>query len=204
MPATEKPDESTPSVVLASTSRYRAALLRRLGISFTCIAPEVDEDAWKQHGLPPQKLAEVLANVKSDDVLQRIARNNAIVIGSDQVCALDEQVLDKPGSHDAAVDQLLRLSGREHQLITAVSLRHGMQTRLHTDITRLQMRVLTRKEIERYVAADEPWDCAGSYKLEERGICLFERIESSDHSAITGLPLIALTTLLRECGIAVP
>ena len=103
-----------------------------------------------------------------------------------------------------AIDQLLHMSGRSHRLITAMTLCHAGQVWQHTDITTLHMRSLDRAAIERYVAADQPLDCAGAYKLEAQGIALFERIESADHSAITGLPLIALVSRLRELGVAIP
>ena len=96
------------------------------------------------------------------------------------------------------------MSGRTHELITALVVLRGDRVLAHTDVTRLRMRSLTRAELERYVAQDRPVDCAGSYKLEERGIVLFEKIESADHTAITGLPLISLAAFLRELGYAIP
>jgi septum formation protein len=96
------------------------------------------------------------------------------------------------------------MSGATHALITSLAVWHQGQIQLHTDVTNLQMRSLTRAEIVRYVEADRPLDCAGAYKLEQRGILLFDRIESEDHTAITGLPLIALVTILRRLGLQVP
>ena len=189
-------------LILASTSPYRRALMKRLGIPFRCVAPGVDEEGVKALGLGPRDLAERLAAAKAEAV----ARNEpgAIVIGSDQLVAFEGRVLGKPGTAERAVEQLMRLSGREHELITAIAVRHRDRRILHTDVARLRLRNLGRDEVERYVEADRPLDCAGSYKIEERGIALFERIECDDHTAIVGLPLIALTTILRQLGVRVP
>ena len=102
------------------------------------------------------------------------------------------------------MNQLRAMSGKSHELITSIAVWNGGRLIAHTDVTTLTMRRLTRGEVERYVEADSPLDCAGSYKLEARGIALFERIDSSDHSAVTGLPLIALTTILRGLGYPIP
>ncbi len=187
-------------LILASTSPYRRALLERLGVPFRWLAPSVDEDAFKALGLAPQLLAERLATAKAASLREP----DSVIIGSDQVACIDETILGKPGSHERAVEQLRLLSGREHRLITAMAVSHQDQLRQHTDVTTLTMRPLRRDEIERYVEADRPFDCAGSYKLESRGIALFERIATEDQTAITGLPLIALTTILRDFGFAIP
>ncbi len=189
-------------VILASTSPYRRALLDRLGIPFRSLAPEVDEDAYKAGGLSPLALAEVLALAKARSLSD--ARPDSIVIGSDQVASLDDLPLGKPGSVASAEAQLSAMSGRSHELITAVAVRHRGETIAHTDVTTLTMRRLSADEIRRYVEADRPLDCAGSYKLESRGIALFERVVSDDHTAIVGLPLIAVTTILRSLGVRVP
>ncbi len=191
-----------PSLVLGSTSRYRRALLERLGIPFTAIAPACDEEALKDPRLTPQALAEMLAEAKAVSLLP--AHPQAVIIGSDQVCALDGDLLHKPGTPDRAVAQLLRLQGRSHRLITAMTVIHGTRRWRHTDVTTLVMRPQTEAALARYVAADQPLDCAGAYKLELRGIGLFERIESADQSAIVGLPLIALAGILRESGFRIP
>jgi septum formation protein len=189
-------------LVLASTSRYRRALLERLGIPFRCRAPRVDEESFKTAGLEPRALTALLARAKILGV--REEEPHSIVIGSDQLVACDGRVFGKPGDVAAAVDQLVALSGRSHELITALVVCDEDRAIEHLDVAILHMRALGREEIERYVAADLPLDCAGSYKLEERGIVLFERIESADHTAITGLPLIALTTILRDLGYPLP
>lgn len=193
-----------PPLVLASTSRYRRELLARLGLPFRAERPDCDEDAYKGRGLSPEALAETLALLKAKSLERAPEGARATIIGSDQVAAIDGQILSKPGTVEAAVEQLCLLSGREHRLITAVAVIAGDRRLLHTDVTRLWMRSLNTEALARYVAADEPLDCAGSYRLESRGIALFSRIESADHTAIVGLPLIALTTMLRELGYRIP
>ncbi len=191
-------------LILASTSPYRRDLLARLGLPFECRAPLVDEEALKPTlaGLDPPELALALATAKAQSLREQ--EPGTTRIGSDQLVAMDGRILGKPGSVAAAEAQLQAMSGRSHQLITAVCVCSGNETRSHLDIAILTMRSLTQTEISRYVAADFPVDCAGAYKLEQRGIALFERIEAADHSAITGLPLIALVSILREFGYAVP
>lgn len=187
-----------PPFILASTSRYRRELLSRLGVPFETCAPLVDEETLKDPALSPEALAEKLAAAKAGSLLASAPQ--AVILGSDQVCACEGQILNKPGDFANACQQLEFLSGRTHQLFTAVCLVYGEERLQHVDITSLHMRRLTRAEIERYVAADEPYDCVGSYKLEQRGITLFESIDARDHTAITGLPLIAVSHLLRTYG----
>ena len=197
---TERPQP--PDLILASTSPYRRLLLERLGVPFRCLPPLVNEEALKTGGIPPLSLAERLATAKAESLDQ--AEPGATVIGGDQVVAFAGRVFGKPGSLGDAVNQLTAMAGATHQLITALAVRHEGRTILHTDVTSLRLRPLTPDEIERYVRADRPLDCAGSYKLEERGIALFEKIETADHTAILGLPLIALTTILRKLGYSIP
>jgi septum formation protein len=182
-----------PRLVLASTSRYRRALLERLGLEFEQEAPGVDEERLKAVVDDPRELAERLARAKAAAVAERCP--DAVVIGSDQVGALGDERLDQPGSPERAAAQLARLSGRTHELITAVCVRRGDDEWCHTDVARLTARALSSAEIERYVALDDPVDCAGSYK---------ERVECADHSAITGLPLIWVVGQLRNLGFALP
>jgi septum formation protein len=193
-----------PDLVLASTSPYRRELLARLGLPFRVRAPLCDEEALKATHLhlPPERLAAELARAKADSLVD--VEPGAAVLGSDQMVALGDQVLGKPGSAEQAARQLTRLAGRTHVLVTAVTLLHGGRLHAHVDVTRLTMRPLSSAQIERYVAADAPLDCAGSYRLEARGITLFERIESADHTAIVGLPLIAVTSMLAALGYPVP
>lgn len=191
-------------IVLASTSPYRRSLLRRLGIPFHVESPGVDEAALTgQLGtVDPRDLPAVLADAKASAAATQDP--SRIVIASDQVAVASGRILGKPGSVEGARAQLAMLSGTTHELVTALSVSCRGQVHRHRDIARLTMRRLTDAEIARYVEADRPVDCAGSYKIEERGIVLFERIEAADHTAITGLPLVALTTILRALGVVVP
>lgn len=191
-----------PELILASTSAYRRALLERLGVPFRCVAPEFDEEAFPREGLSPRGLAEALARGKADAVAAR--EPAAVVIGCDQLVSLDGRILGKPGDAARALDQLGAMSGRAHELITAMVVVAPGRRFEHTDVARLTMRPLGRPTLERYVARDLPVDCAGSYKLERGGIALFERIESDDHTAITGLPLLALAGILAGLGFDAP
>lgn len=192
-----------PDLVLASTSRYRKELLARLGLPFASEAPGVDEDAVKADaGLMPRQVAEILAERKAMAVASR--RPGTVVIGSDQLAHLDGMVLGKPGTVVGACAQLQRLAGRTHELVTAVCIVHPGGTERITDIARLRMRPLDPGAIARYVAADQPLDCAGAYKLECLGIALFEEVACSDHTAITGLPLVWTAGVLSRLGFQVP
>jgi septum formation protein len=189
-------------VVLASTSVYRRELLARLGVPFRWVAPRFDETALSRDGKTPRAVAEALAEGKAASIA--VIERGATVIGCDQLVALEGRILGKPGSLERAIEQLQALAGRTHELITALVVLRAEQSFRHTNVTRLRMRSLTHAEIERYVGHDRPVDCAGSYKLEQRGIVLFESIDTEDQSAITGLPLIRLTSILRTLGYAVP
>jgi septum formation protein len=192
-----------PTLVLASTSPYRRQLIERLGVPCSFVAPSCDEEALKDERLQPAALAQHLARAKAQSVATRWPE--AHILGSDQLIELDGEILGKPGSAERALAQLTQLSGRAHRLITAYALVcPGGALIEHTDLHVLHMRVLTHAELTRYVSADQPLDCAGSYKIEARGIALFERIEAADSSAIMGLPLIALTSTLRAQGFVVP
>jgi len=189
-------------LVLASTSPYRRELLARLRLPFSCEKPGVDEDAAKRTLPDPAAVVAELARQKARAVAVRLP--DAIVIGSDQGACLDGTMLDKPGTAANAIAQLTALAGRTHELRTAVAIVHAGGLVEWTDVTRLTMRALAREEIERYVAAEQPLDCAGSHKIEGLGIALFERIESEDQTAIQGLPLLRLAAELRRLGLCVP
>lgn len=191
-----------PRLVLASTSPYRRQLLERLRVPFTCRAPGVDEAATKATSPHALATATGLARQKAQAIAA--LEPDAIVIGSDQCAALGDEVLDKPGTAANAIDQLLRLQGREHRLLTAVAIAHPRGLVEFVDTTRLTMRHLDRASIERYVAAEQPLDCAGSYKIEGLGIALFAAIASEDQTAIMGLPLLRLGEELRRLGITLP
>lgn len=195
----------TPArVVLASTSRYRAQLLQRLLPAFEQVAPGVDESP--RPGESPTERAQRLARAKALAVADRLP--GVIVIGSDQVAELDGRVLDKPGDATTAHAQLTASSGRIVRFHTALCVidtrRRPSAEHMFTDATLAHFRTLTDAEITRYIQREQPLDCAGSFKCEALGISLFERIETSDPTALVGLPLIALARLLRACGIELP
>lgn len=189
-------------VVLASTSPYRRQLLERLRLPFTSVSPGVDEAAVKQRLRAAEAVVQELARQKALAVVAH--HRDALVIGSDQCVCLDGDILDKPGSAPAAIAQLQRLQGRAHELLTAVAIAHRGGVVEFLDRTRLRMRPLTAAEIERYVAAEQPLDCAGSYKIEGLGVALFDRIECEDQTAIVGLPLLRLCAELRKLGAPLP
>ncbi|WP_339729368.1 nucleoside triphosphate pyrophosphatase [uncultured Gimesia sp.] len=189
-------------LILASTSAYRAEQLKRLGLDFEAHDPQVDEALFKQAGFTPETLAEVLALEKAKQVSQQFP--DAIVIGGDQLVSFENTILGKPGSVQAAIDQLMSMQGQSHTLITAIAVTGPGFMETHINRTVLKMRQLDKDTIKRYVQFDQPLDCAGAYKLESRGITLFEEIQSTDHSAITGIPLIALTDLLIKAGMTLP
>lgn len=188
------------ALILASTSRYRAELLSRLRIPFNCANPGVDEAPLP--GEPPCALAARLARAKAMAVAARSPGTWAI--GSDQVAELAGATLGKPGSRDTACAQLMAMSGHEVLFHTAVCVSDGTTLREVVDLTRVVFRPLRADEIERYIDAEQPLDCAGSFKCEGLGISLFEAIESRDPTALVGLPLIATARLLREAGYSVP
>jgi len=191
-----------PRLILGSTSRYRAELLRRLCPEFEQRSPGTDETALPAEA--PQDRALRLAIAKAEAAGDGM--DNALVIGSDQVAELDGTMLDKPGTAERAQAQLTASSGRAVHFHTALCLldtRTG-QRHTHVDHTRVRFRELGDDEIARYIEREQPLDCAGSFKCEGLGISLFERIDNEDPSALIGLPLIALARLLREAGMILP
>lgn len=190
-----------PRIILASTSRYRAELLQRLLPDFERQAPDVDETP-QVHEAPADR-AMRLATAKARAVARQAP--DAMVIGSDQVAALDGVILRKPGDTAAACAQLAKSSGHAVNFFTAVCVIAPETDEHHAlDTTRVHFRQLDAASIERYVATEQPLDCAGSFKCEGLGIALFERIENADPTALIGLPLIAVAHLLRKCGIPLP
>jgi septum formation protein len=191
-----------PRIVLGSTSRYRAGLLRRIIDDFEQVAPDVDEAPLP--GESPRARAARLGEAKA-----RAAGTNlrdALVIGSDQVAALGDSVLHKPGNIETAHEQLRASSGKHVDFFTGLCVfdtRDG-RARSALDHTRVFFRELGDAEIDRYLERERPLDCAGSFKSEAAGIALFERIESLDPTALVGLPLIALARLLRDAGLPLP
>lgn len=188
-------------LILASTSPYRRELLQRLRLPFDTARPQADETPLP--GESPAALAGRLAQLKA----QVVAADEpaAWVIGSDQVAELDGSPLGKPGHRQGAIAQLDAMSRREVHFHTAVALaQHGRAVHAALDTTTVRFRALSAGEIERYVDAEQPFNCAGSFKAEALGISLFESIHSTDPTALVGLPLIATARLLRQAGFVLP
>ena len=188
------------TLILASTSTYRANLLDRLGIPFETIAPDVDESR-----LPNETFTAMAARL-SETKAKAIRHPNALIIGSDQVAAVGDQQLHKPGCVDRAVEQLEFISGRTVEFYTGVSLWNTAMDRCQTEVVQYKatLRDLNRHEVEAYVAADSPLDCAGAFKCERLGISLMQMLEGTDPTALEGLPLIALCNMLRNEGLTLP
>ena len=188
-----------PSLILGSTSRYRRDLLARLRIPFDVVSPDVDETALPDE--PPAALACRLAMAKAQAVALRFP--GAVVIGSDQVADLDGVAIGKPGTHERAVEQLRHMRGRSVVFQTAVAVVRadtGFAGSALVPVT-VRFRDLSDSQIEHYLLAEQPYDCAGSAKSEALGIALLDAIDSSDPTALVGLPLIQTCALLRQAGI---
>ena len=190
-----------PPIVLASTSRYRRELLERLRCPFEVQAPLVDEASLPSE--TPRDTAVRLAGDKAASVAAR--RPGAIVIGSDQTVDLDGTLLQKPMSHEAALMQLQALQGQTAVFYTALAVKGPEPDQLQIECvpTTLKFRSLSTAELDAYLRADQPYDCAGAAKIESLGIALIESVQSEDPTALIGLPLIRLTSMLAAVGIDV-
>ncbi|OYT89690.1 MAG: septum formation inhibitor Maf [Burkholderiales bacterium PBB6] len=190
---------SRPTLILGSTSRYRRELLERLRLPFITVSPQVDETPLP--GEAPAALACRLALAKAQAVAEQ--HPGAIVIGSDQVADVDGEPIGKPGTHERAVAQLQRMSGRTITFQTAVAVVRA-DTRFAQTLlapVHVRFRTLSDAEIEFYLRTEEPYDCAGSAKCETLGITLLDAIDSDDPTALIGLPLIRTSQLLRAAGL---
>jgi MAF protein len=187
-----------PRLVLASSSKYRRALLERLGYPFAWFAPEVDESPLDAE--TPTELVARLARLKADTVARR--QGHALVVGSDQIAVVGGQVLGKPGSAARACEQLGLLAGRHVRFLTGVCVVNSATDVAFEAVAPVDvyMRELTRPQIAEYVRREQPLDCAGAFKSEALGIALFERVVSDDPTALMGLPLITVVRLLARHG----
>lgn len=198
------PSSLFPRLILASGSVYRHALLKRLHIPFEVIVPDIDETPHPSE--LPHETALRLAFEKAAAVGEK--HPDAIIIGSDQVATLDNKQIGKPGTHENAMKQLMTMRGRCVIFHTALCVWNGSHENpdkkvQHANVqTAVTFRDLPETEFEVYLRAEQPYDCAGSARNEALGIILLEKIESTDPTALTGLPLITLTTMLRNCGIS--
>jgi len=196
------PDHPHPRpLLLASTSPFRRELLARLGVPFETVAPDADETPLP--GESPQHLVTRLAELKARAVA---ATRTGLIIGSDQVASTGDGILGKPGSHARAAAQLNYLSGRQVSFYTGLCLLDTAGDTVQVDMVpfHVQFRTLTADQIERYLRAEQPYNCAGSFKSEGLGITLFEKMAGDDPTALIGLPLIRLTSMLAQAGILLP
>ena len=193
---------AAPGLILASSSVYRRALLERLHLPFTVMAPRVDEA--QSPGEPAMRRAERLALEKAQAVASQ--HRTQVVIGADQVASCDGVILDKPGNAHAARAQLKAQSGRAVDFSSAVAVVHAERGYIDqfVDRTTVRFRALSAAEIEAYLIADAPYDCAGSLRSEALGLSLCDGIDATDPTGLIGLPLIRLAASLRSCGYALP
>ncbi len=182
-------------LILASTSPFRKAILEKLDLPFKCVAPDADETPKK--GETAKQLVERLAIAKA----QAVAKNhtNALVIGSDQVAAIDDKIIGKPGNFKNAVNQLKEASGKRVTFLTGLSLINTKTGKIHSTVVPFYVvfRYLRDSQIENYLNKEEPFNCAGSFKSEGLGISLLERLEGEDPNTLMGLPLIRLIAMLE-------
>lgn len=189
------------TITLASSSPFRKELLDRLGLDYNSVSPDIDETALP--GETPAALVERLAEQKARAVGTRQA---GLIIGSDQVATINGDILGKPGNHENAVAQLQRLAGQRVIFQTGLCLLDSTNHEAQVDVIpfTVQFRTLSGEQIERYLRAEQPYNCAGSFKSEGLGITLFEKMLGDDPTALIGLPLIRLTTMLGKAGIKLP
>jgi septum formation protein len=193
---------SAPTIFLASSSQYRRGLLNRFLDNYEVVDPEVDES--NDLDLEPAELARHLARKKAEAVA--INARKALIIGADQLAVLDNEVLGKPGDHARAIEQLLAASGKTVTFLTAVCILDpvGRARYEHTDKTIVRFRQFDRRLAEAYLRHDEPYDCAGSFKLEGAGFVLFEAVRTDDPTALIGLPMIWVADRLLQLGYLLP
>lgn len=182
-------------IVLASTSPFRRELLGKLGLEFSTAAPDVDETPLPDESA--HALVERLAEAKARAVAAEYP--DALIIGSDQVAVLEEQILGKPGGHDRAMEQLKAASGKAVTFLTGLCLFNSATKNTQTVVEpfNVEFRDLSEAQIENYLRREQPYNCAGSFKSEGLGIALFRRLEGDDPNALVGLPLIRLTRMLQ-------
>ena len=196
---------NAPHIVLASSSRYRKELLERLGLRVEAVSPGLDERAVEQAMGPAttEEVTRILSIRKARSLAGRFP--DALIVGADQIAEVAGERLHKPITEENAHAQLKKLVGRTHRLVTAVTVLRAkdMHGESMVDVHKLTMRKLSDAAIRSYVAREKPLDCAGSYKIEALGIALFEKIEGVDFTAIMGLPLTNVITLLARFGVDV-
>ena len=201
MPPTPS-QQAFPDIILASTSPYRARLLDQIGLKYTSDAPDFEEKT--SDALLPEVMARQFAEGKARSLTNKYP--NSLIIGSDQTASLNNQILTKPGSMEAACGQLAACSGKEVVFYSGLAVLNTQSNRIQlaVDSTTVKFRPLTATQIENYVTTEQPLDCCGSFKVEGLGIALFESVSSKDPYSLIGLPLINLISMLKEEGLSIP
>ncbi|MGD8591256.1 MAG: nucleoside triphosphate pyrophosphatase [Gammaproteobacteria bacterium] len=189
-------------LVLASTSPYRQAVLKKLPLAFETDTPDIDESPLPNE--LPEQLVKRLAQAKAQAVAPR--HPHSLIIGSDQVAVLGGEILGKPGNHDNAVNQLRKASGHEVIFLTGLCLLNSATDKAQVSCVpfKVQFRPLSNEQIERYLNHEKPYNSAGSFKSEGMGITLFEKLQGDDPNTLIGLPLIELVRMLENEGITLP
>lgn len=189
-------------LILASSSSYRRQLLSQLNLAFDCVNPQIDETA------KPNETAELLVARLAQEKAKAVAKSHPahLIIGSDQVAVLNSAIMTKPGNHDSAIAQLQRCSGETVTFYTGLALLNSNTGRLQCCVEPFSVyfRTLDAATIERYLFAEKPYDCAGSFKIEGLGITLFDKLDGDDPNSLIGLPLIQLTSMLAKEGVLRP
>ncbi|WP_163833912.1 Maf family protein [Spartinivicinus ruber] len=190
-------------LILASSSPYRKALLNKLQLPFRCHSPDIDEQPLV--GEPPSQLTKRLTITKAAVVAESYENTNHLIISSDQVASLNGKILDKPGNFQNAQQQLKASSGNRVIFYTGLCIWNSANGHHLYEVSQTQVlfRKLTDQAIDHYLQADQPFDCAGSFKCESLGIALFSKLETDDPNSLVGLPLIKLVSLLEEMGVKV-
>ena len=188
---------SSRTIVLGSTSPFRKVLLEKLCIPFDCASPDIDESQLKNES--PQTLVERLAIEKAKAITHY---KNALIIGSDQVAVFNNEILGKPHNFENALSQLTKFSGNAVTFYTGLCVYDSASNNYYSLVEPfiVHFNILTETEITQYLHAEEPYNCAGSFKSEALGICLFQKLEGNDPNTLIGLPLIKLVTLLKKHG----
>ena len=193
---------SAAPIILASSSPYRRGLLDRFLNEYEVVDPDIDESANVDER--PEALSARLARSKAETVASR--NRDAVIIGADQLAVLDGKIVGKPGKHSQAVEQLMAASGKTMKFLTAVCVLdpHSRRRYEHIDQTTVQFRSFDRRQADVYLKHDQPYDCAGSFKIEGAGFVLFRSVNTEDPTALIGLPMIWLAATLRELGQLLP
>lgn len=192
---------TSPEIILASTSAFRQSLLQKLNLPFITAAPQTDETP-----LADESASQLVLRLAKEKALAVAGTHPGIIIGSDQVAVVDDRIIGKPLSRDNAIAQLSAQSGKTITFYTGLAVYDSQTQSIQAQVEAfyVSFRTLTLEEIEAYVDAEQPWYCAGSFKSEGLGICLFDRLEGRDPNTLVGLPLILLCEFLRNLGVKIP